>query len=316
VAPSGATTFSASVPETRASLGELAAILRFHIVEIAVLATVVFGWLLTGRYPWAISAVVGVDWLLINLFNRVTDLAEDEANGIRGTALVAAHPRAFELGAWVLLAASFVASHALYPALTPWRLAVQAIGLGYSYRVVWTWRGRRRFKDLYALKNGMSAALFVLTVIAYPVVASGGALAAPRGLWTALALGLFFFLFEQTYEVVYDQRDLEGDRLAGVPTYPVVHGARGAWRIVGGLLAASALPLLAGLATGALGVREGLLLAAPGIQLVACRRFRARPPTGRECVALTRLGSLLLVFYLLGTRAWLALGLPANVFLG
>lgn len=36
-----------------------------------------------------------------------------------------------------------------------------------------------------------------------------------------LALVLFFVPFELTYEILYDMRDLDGDRRAGVPTYPV-----------------------------------------------------------------------------------------------
>jgi 4-hydroxybenzoate polyprenyltransferase len=300
-------------PVTR--LGDLASILRLHIVLIAALATLVFGWLLTGSYPWALAAVVAVDWLLINLFNRVTDVVEDAANGIQGTALIAARPRTFTIVAWTLLAASF-ATHALWPALTPWRAAVQTIGLGYSYRIVPTPRGRRRFKDLYLLKNGMSAVLFVLTVLAYPLVAAGGPTGALAGWSTVAALAAFFFLFEQTYEVLYDLRDLEGDRLAGVPTYPVVHGPENARRIVDGLLVASVVPLVLGLAAGAIGVREGLLLAAPPAQLALYRPLYRRGITSADCKLLTHAGSLLLVVFLLGTRAWLALGLPPNIVLG
>lgn len=297
------------------ALRNVVSILRLHIVGIAVLATLVFGWIFTGSYPWAIATLVGTDWLLINLFNRVTDLQEDLANGIRGTALVAARPRAFAALAWGGLLASFAVSHALWPVLTPWRLAVQTIGLGYSYRIVPTPRGWKRFKDLYAFKNGMSAGLFLLTVLAYPLAVAGGPTAAPGGWGSVAALAAFFFLFEQSYEVLYDLRDLEGDRLAGVPTYPVVHGVLGARRIVDGFIALSVVPLLAGLAAGAIGLREGLLLAAPPLQLAVYRpRFR-RGLTSSDCIALTNLGSLLLVVFIVGTRAWLALGLPANVFL-
>ncbi len=296
-------------------LADLASILRLHIVLIAALATIVFGWLFTGRYPWEIAGVVAADWLLINLFNRVTDVVEDAANGIQGTALIAARPRAFAAAAWALLAASF-ATHLLWPALTPWRAAVQAIGLGYSYRIVPTPRGFRRFKDLYLLKNGMSAVLFVLTVIAYPLVVAGGPVKAIAGWETVAALATFFFLFEQTYEILYDLRDLEGDKLAGIPTYPVIHGAENARRIIDGLLVASAVPLVLGLALGAIGVREGLLLAAPPAQLSLYRPIYRRGITSGDCRVLTHAGSLLLVVYLVGTRAWLALGLPPNVVLG
>ena len=94
-----------------------------------------------------------------------------------------------------------------------------AIGLGYSYRIVPTPRGLRRFKDTHLFKNTMSAVLFVLSVIAYPLLGRAGPLQPRRERVAALAI--FFFLFEHTFEVIYDLRDLEGDRAVGVPTYPV-----------------------------------------------------------------------------------------------
>jgi 4-hydroxybenzoate polyprenyltransferase len=300
----------------KGTLADLASILRLHIVTIAALATLVFGWLLTGNYPWALALVVALDWLLINLFNRVTDLLEDAANGIQGTALIARSPRAFAAFAWALLASSFAVTHVLWPALTPWRAAVQAIGLGYSYRIVPTPRGWRRFKDLYLLKNGMSAVLFVLTVLMYPLVVAGGPTGALAGWTTVAALAVFFFLFEQTYEILYDLRDLEGDRLAGIPTYPVVHGPEVARRIIDGLLVACMAPLVLGLATGAIGAREALLLAAPPAQLALYRPRYRRGLTSADCKLLTHAGSFLLLVYLVGTRAWLALGLPPNIALG
>jgi 4-hydroxybenzoate polyprenyltransferase len=294
------------------ALADAAAILRLHITLIGALGALTFGWLLTGRYLVVVAVVAGVDWLLINLVNRVTDLVEDARNGIRGTAWIAARPRRWAGLAFAGLIASFALTHAIAPALTPWRALVQAIGLAYSYRWVPTPRGLRRWKDLYFFKNAMSAGLFLLTGFAYPLALAGGPGSAFAGAATAVWLGVFFFLFEQSYEVIYDLRDLDGDRAANVPTYPVVHGAETGGRIVFGLSAASSAVLAAGLATGGLGAREGLLLAAPLIQALWFRpRFR-RAITSRECIALTHLGSLLLVAYLAGTRIWLVVGLPSN----
>ena len=50
------------------------AIVRYHIVLIAMAATLVFGWLMTGQRPFALALIAGLDWFLINLLNRVTDL--------------------------------------------------------------------------------------------------------------------------------------------------------------------------------------------------------------------------------------------------
>jgi 4-hydroxybenzoate polyprenyltransferase len=296
-------------------LSETASILRFHIVLIGVVAAIVFGYLLTGRYLWEIALLGGVDWLLINLLNRITDLTEDLANGIPGTERVARHRRGF-IAAWVAVqGGSFAVSVALAPALTLWRIAVQLIGAAYSIPLVPTPRGLRRFKDLYFLKNFMSAVLFCLTAVAYPLVATGLEPTLPGGMLSVAALLCFFIPFELTYEIFYDLRDLEGDRLAKVPTYPVVHGPARAAQIIHGLLVLSAVALATGVGVGLLGLREGLMLAAPAAQLAFIHPRIHRGPTTRDCIAATHLGSALLVFFVFGNALWVAAGLPANIYL-
>ncbi|MCB9735878.1 MAG: UbiA family prenyltransferase [Deltaproteobacteria bacterium] len=296
-------------------LADAASILRIHIILIAMTAAVVFGWVLTGVYPWAVALIGGVDWLLINLLNRVTDLKEDLANGIRGTERVARAQRAV-LVAWVaVFVGSFAVTVALLPALTPWRVVVQLIGMGYSWRLVPTPSGLRRFKDLYFFKNFMSAVLFVLTVFIYPLVAADWRLVYPGGPAAVAWLAVFFVAFEITYEILYDLRDLDGDRLANVPTYPVVHGPERARQIIDALLATSAVVLLAAFLTGAVGLRELLMLLAPGIQLAFYRPRLRRGLTTRDCILLTHLGTALLAIFLVGTALWARAGLVANVFL-
>lgn len=293
---------------------DLLSVLRIHIIGIAVLAAWVFGWLASGQDLIGVAAVAGLDWLFINLLNRVTDVEEDLANAIRGAEAVARRRRgllALTLGA---LALSFPLVHAAWPHLLPWRLIVQAIGLGYSLRLVWTPSGWKRFKDLYFLKNFLSAVLFVLTCFVYPY-ATAGAAALPGGTVSLALLAFFFVPFELTYEILYDLRDIEGDRMVGVPTYPVVHGAPRARQIIDALLVLCTFPLLAGLLGGALGLREGLLLAAPLVQLGCYRASYRRGVSARDCIAITHLGSLLLLVYLVGNRAWLAWGLPPNILL-
>ncbi len=299
-----------------AALADAAAITRFHILLIGAVAAVVFGWLMTGRYPWAIAAIAGLDWFLINLMNRVTDLEEDRQNGIRGTERVARQQTAITVGSFALLIGSIVGTHLIWPALTPWRVAVQAIGFGYNYKLVPTPRGWSRFKELYFLKNFGSSVLFVLTCFVYPL-----AVAAEQGVprivgWQAVAtLILFFIPFELTYEILYDLRDLEGDRAQGVPTYPVVHGPRRSRQIIDGLLLGASVVLVVGVLAGWLGLREVLMLVAPALQLVLYRRWWRRGLTARDCIVLTHVGTAQLVLFLVGTALWRAAGLPVNVYL-
>ncbi|HVV84473.1 MAG TPA: UbiA family prenyltransferase [Kofleriaceae bacterium] len=298
------------------ALADAAAITRFHILLIGAVAAIVFGWLMTGRYLWTAGAIAGLDWFLINLMNRVTDLDEDRANGIRGTERVARRKGAITIGSVALLVGSIAATHLVWPSLTPWRVAVQVIGLAYNYRLVPTPRGWSRFKEIYFFKNFGSSVLFVLTCFVYPLaIAADTGVARVMDAMAIAALVLFFVPFELTYEILYDLRDLEGDRAEGVPTYPVVHGVRRARQIIDGLLAGASAMLVAGVVAGRLGLRELLMLVAPAVQLVLYRRWWKRGLTPRDCIVLTHVGTAQLVLFLVGTAVWRAAGLPADVYL-
>lgn len=298
-------------PRVPGPIADALAIARYHIVIVAMVACVAFGWIETGERLWLVAIVCGLDWFLINLMNRITDVAEDAANGIAGTARVARSKQALTVLSVVLLVGSFVATHLSWPGLTPWRIAVQLIGLGYNYRIVPTFRGLSRFKEIYFWKNFGSSVLFVLTCFVYPLAA-----AERIASWASIAtLALFFVPFELTYEILYDLRDLEGDRKEGVPTYPVIHGPERARQIIDGLLIAASLALVVGLASGAIGLREGLMLAAPAIQLGFYRPRVRRGLTAQDCIVLTHLGSAQVALWIVGTWAWERAGLPANVYL-
>jgi len=291
---------------------EVLAIARYHIMLVAMAATVVFGWIATGDRPWAVTLVVTVDWFLINLMNRITDIDEDLRNGIPGTERVARRKGALTVFSVALMLSSFAVTHAVWPALTPFRVLVQAIGVAYNYRVVPTPKGLSRFKEMYFFKNFGSSVLFVLTCFVYPLAASGWARIVPWS--TVVALALFFVPFELTYEILYDMRDLEGDRAEGVPTYPVVHGVDAARRIIDGLLVASAAVLLVAFFARVVGVRELLMAAAPIVQVAFYRPRYRRGLTSRDCIVLTHLGTAQLALFIAGTALWSRAGLPANIF--
>ncbi len=217
-----------------------ASVSRVHIVVIAALGTLTFGWVFTGTYPWLLSAVCALDWFLVNLLNRVVDLPEDRANGIVGTDFVARHAPVVRAGAFGVLFASLVIVHLAMPAITVLRVAFHGLGLIYNWPLL---PGHVRIKQLYFLKNAATATGFMLTCFAYPIAAAYRELASGIGLAAILMTGLCFFLFELSYEVIYDLRDARQEtREAGVCTFPVVHGERGAAiRIIDGLCVASAV---------------------------------------------------------------------------
>lgn len=284
----------------------LATISRIHIVAIAALGTLTFGWLLLGTYPWALAGIAALDWMLVNLLNRVVDLKEDAANQIPGTAFVARHRRAILGIGFGTLGASLAAVAVVYPAVTPLRLGYHLLGFSYNWKVL---PGGRRIKELYFWKNTASAVGFLITVFGYPLAVAGGtaAVLVPGITGATIACAIaFFFLFELSFEVIYDLRDRPGDAAAGVRTYPVVHGERGAVRIIDGLLATSSVVLLAGYAAGAVPWRMVVMVLAPLLQLVVYKRALRRGITSRDCVNLTWLGTGLLVAY----HLWIVAGLP------
>lgn len=281
---------------------------RLHIVAIATLGALTFGWAFTGERPWLPAAVCALDWFLVNLLNRVVDLEEDRANAIAGTGFVERHRRAILGAGFGVLFGSLAAQAIAAPALLPFRVAYHLLGLAYNWPLL---PGGRRIKQLYFWKNTASAVGFLLTVFGYPLAwaaARGGGLA-PDVTWAGVAVSAaFFFLFELSYEVVYDLRDREGDRLAGVRTYPVVHGERGAVRIIDGLLLASALVLAGGYAAGLVPWRVFAMIVAPGLQAAVYKRWLRRGVTSADCIRLTLLGAGLLFLY----HVWIALGLPGS----
>ena len=288
---------------SRAALA--ASVGRLHIVAIAALGTFTFGWLFTGHYPWLLAGVTAFDWFLVNLLNRVVDLAEDEQNAIVGTDFVRAHQRPILAAGVTALLASFVAVHLVAPEITLLRLGAHALGIAYNWPL---FPGARRIKQLYFWKNTASATGFMLTVFGYPLAyaARHGGLAPAIHASTILFAGIYFFTFELSYEVIYDLRDAPGDAREGVRTYPVVHGERGAARIIDGLLAASMTALAIGYAASAIPWRLFIMIVAPGIQLALYKGAIRRGVTSSDCVQLTWLGAGLLVVY----HLWILAGLP------
>jgi 4-hydroxybenzoate polyprenyltransferase len=281
---------------------------RFHIVTIAALGTFTFGWLFLGEYPWLLSFICALDWFIVNLLNRVVDLQEDQANQIFGTPFVSRHKPLLLWTGFSLLLLSLIAVYFLLPEITIFRLVYHALGLSYNWPLL---PGKRRIKELYFWKNTASAIGFLLTLFCYPLALAygkGNGWIFPPGitLCTVLLTAGFFFLFEISYEVIYDLRDQAGDRQAGIKTYPVVHGERGAIYIIDSLIVASFLILLIGYLAGGLPWRIFIMGAAPIVQIFLYKHWLRRGITTADCIHITWLGAGFLFVY----HIWYITGLP------
>lgn len=276
----------------------LASIARLHIVAIGAMGTLTFGFAFTGARPWGWALVAGLDWFVVNLLNRVVDLKEDTANAIHGADVVARHRKAVLFIGVAVLLSSLILTAVLAPLLLAPRLAFHGLGFAYNWPIL-----GRRIKELYFWKNLASATGFVLTCFAVPLLATPALAVAPS---MVLTTALFFVLFELSYEVLYDLRDVEGDRMAGVRTYPVVHGVDLGWRIAAGLMIAASVVAFGAFAAGLVPWRIAIMGTAPLLQLVWTTRVRRRGITSRDCIAVTWMGVALLA----GWHVWEALGLP------
>lgn len=282
----------------------MASVSRLHIVAIAAMGTLTFSWVFFGFRPWSLALICGFDWFIVNLLNRVVDLKEDKENQIVGTSFVERNRRGiliFGLGALIL---SFAGTILYWPGLTPWRLGYHFLGLIYNWALI---PGMKRLKELYFFKNTASACGFLITVFAYPISTFSNSPWVEGVTWETVIWALsFFFLFELSYEVIYDLRDIEGDRLADAKTYPVVHGEKVALLIVDGLIGASMIAIATGYCLGQVPWALFVMIAAPALQFFSYKKCYRRGLTAFDCIAITWLGVALLSTY----HVWIWLELP------
>ena len=294
--------------EGKGSLRTFALVGRLHITVIAALGIFTFGWLFTGDYPWFLTGICAFDWYFVNLINRIVDLKEDKANAISGTEFLTRYRRHLLVLGFALLFVFLVVVHFLNPAITGLRITCHLMGVLYNWPLL---PGKRRLKEQYFWKNTASAVGFLFTVFGYPLATLAwekGFHGFPPGItWaTVVFSALFFLLFVLSYEVIYDLRDVQGDALAGIRTYPVVHGERTAIRIVDGFIFSSLAVLAIGYLFGFVPWRIFIMAGAPVLQYVVYKRALRRGISSKDCVGITWMGAALFFIY----HLWVLAELP------
>lgn len=282
----------------------LASIARLHIVAIGALGTLSFSQALCGVRDPLLALLSACDWFVVNLLNRVVDVVEDEENGIVGADVVKKNARTTLIVGVAVLLASLGVSAVLLPATLPVRLAFHALGFAYNWRVL---PGRRRIKELALWKNVASATGFLLTCFALPLVAHARVVSVDVVVVTAV----FFFFFELSYEVLYDLRDIAGDRKANVKTWPVLFGEAGGSAIAVSQMLVAVVVVVVGFVAGVLPWEIAIMGAAPVLQLLIVGP--RLPLLGREgrvtsslCIGVTWAGCALLVVW----HLWALFDLP------
>lgn len=286
----------------------LIAVSRFHIAALAAMGTLTFGWLFTGHYPWLLAGVCALDWYIVNLLNNVTDQEEDSVNQISGTEFTGRHKNRLIAIIIAVLISSLVLIHFLNPFITTLRITCHLLGFLYNWPLL---PGRRRLKDLYFWKNTASATGFIITILGYPLAPvlfyhHPSDFPAPVSWVSVCFSALFLFFFILSNEIIYDMRDIKGDELVGMRTYPVVHGKRTASRIIDGLIACSVIVLFIGYMFHLLPWRIFILASAPVIQFIFYKQALRNGITATYCTAMTWVGAAMFLSY----HLWLIAGLP------
>lgn len=208
---------------------------------------------------WGFSSLLGfapepADWLIVPLLttfayqlNRLSDLREDETNDPEDARTAQEHRRS------ILIVVVFCAVAATLLALRSANAAglvivaiLLVLGFVYSVPVIGS-ESKRRVKDLFVGKNLAPALGLALTVCLYPALNAGFPLNLQLvACFAALLTG------GMLVEIICDVRDREGDRNAGVRSLPVVLGLSRTRTIVNIVNTASAVGLVAGVASGLL----------------------------------------------------------------
>src|SRR5690606_18693310 len=95
------------------SLSTLLGIARPHILAIAGMAALTFGWIFSGRHSFVVPIFIMLDWFVVNLANRAVDIDEDLKNGVPGTESVARRKRLVEAACFGVMAFSLGVGHLL-----------------------------------------------------------------------------------------------------------------------------------------------------------------------------------------------------------
>jgi 4-hydroxybenzoate polyprenyltransferase len=283
---------------------------RPHILAIVFASSLTYGWIFTETHSFLIPAIAVWDWFIVNFMNKATDIEEDIANNIPGAQAAALHQKKMEVLGFVMIISGLVAGHFLVEDLLGFRLVFTFIGLAYNYKLLpWFRKGQfimTRFKEMYFFKNFGSSMLFTLSVFLYPLFGLG---AQDNYSLTKLLFAIAFFIpLELTYEIIYDLRDIEGDTASQVPTYPVIHGAMNAKKIIYGLLIFSSIFPILGALSETLRLREWIVVFGIVQQFILMRLYCSgdKMPTSAQAVFITWLGAVQLFSY----NIWIVIGLP------
>jgi 4-hydroxybenzoate polyprenyltransferase len=153
-------------------------------------------------------------------WNRLTDLREDAVNCPEELEEALKRERRIRLFCYIGGATAIALALASDPTWPVAAVVISGAAIGFFYSTSpWPGRATLRIKNLFVLKNLMSGIGWTLGLLVYPALRAGHSLDGP--FWLASA---YMFLAVMAHEIIWDMRDVAGDRAAGVRSLPVVAG--------------------------------------------------------------------------------------------
>lgn len=249
-----------SAPSRRTGLGTVTGYLvtnRFHVFVMPAVLTYFFNRDLelpldAGYYAMITATTAGG-----YIYNQVTDAAEDAHNYTDRYRLFGTRPWVARIAIAACFLTGFVLALRSGWLFTLYGGAANLLASCYSRPLPGPGGRTFRIKELPYVKNAYAGLMWSLMLVATPYLYCRTALDAPGLFVMAVWFGLDYFV-----ELLWDVRDLPGDRATGVRTIPVLHGDRVAARLLVLVHCATCAVYLAGIATGALRPLRGLVFVA------------------------------------------------------
>ncbi len=187
-------------------------VMRPHNVAAALLSVAV-GFAMTGstRWPWLVFAAAAFATAAGNTINDIYDVDIDRVNKPRRPLAAGALGTTAAIG----LYAFFFAAAVFLMLFLPGEAAVW-IGVWIVLLHIYSWRLKRMYLAGNVLVSAVAGSGFLLGAHIGGNVAAGAVPAA------------FTFFFVMGREIVKDTDDIEGDRICGARTFPIVSGRRAA----------------------------------------------------------------------------------------
>lgn len=202
-------------------------ITRMHLFMVGATSSLVFGSMITGEFQWILMLIVLFDWFQVNLCNTATDWKEDRFNRVSYSKLALNNHKKIITFCSITTSISFLLHYWYLPNLLLPRMIGFLLGFLYNFPVL---PGKKRLKQINPLKNLASCLGFIITLFIYPI--SSFPIANNVDFLFILSLLGFFIPIEISFEIIYDLRDINGDRYAEVHSFPVVYGSAWAKRAV------------------------------------------------------------------------------------